>query len=136
MVTYNMGKKYSTNIQVRYRDIDPLRHVSHTEFLTYMQQARLEFSEEVLGMTGADFDTVVVHVEIDYMDDITTADAVEVGMIVTDLGRTSFTVGYEIEASGSTAATGNSVQVVVDGTTGDSVRVPDEWRAILSDYSS
>lgn len=131
-----MGEKYSTKIQVRYRDIDPLRHVSHTEFVTYMQQARLEFSDTVLGMTGVEFDTVVVHLEIDYIDDITSADDVEVAMTVTDVGRTSFSVGYEIVASGTTAATGESVQVVVDGSTGDSVRVPDEWRSKLAEYSA
>ena len=131
-----MGEKYSTKIQVRYRDIDPLRHVSHTEFVTYMQQARLEFSDTVLGMTGVEFDTVVVHLEIDYIDDITTTDDVEVAMTVTDIGRTSFTVGYEIVASGTTAATGESVQVVVDGSTGDSVRVPDEWRSKLEKYAA
>lgn len=131
-----MGEKYSTKIQVRYRDIDPLRHVSHTEFVTYMQQARLEFSDTVLGMTGVEFDTVVVHLEIDYIDDITSGDDVEVAMTVTDVGRTSFTVGYEIVASGTTAATGESVQVVVDGSTGDSVRVPDEWRSKLAEYSA
>lgn len=131
-----MGQMYSTDIQVRFRDIDPLRHVSHTEFVTYMQQVRLEFSEVVLGMTGVDFDTVVVHLEIDYADDITTSDDVEVRMGVTDIGRTSFTVGYEIVASGNTAATGESVQVVVDGETGESVRVPEVWRSKLAEYST
>lgn len=136
MVTYDMGEEYSTTIQVRYRDIDPLRHVSHTEFVTYMQQARLEFSEKVLGMTGAEFDTVVVHLEIDYINDITIGETVAVTMTVTDVGRTSFTVGYEITANGATAATGESVQVVVDGSIGESVRVPDEWRSKLADYTS
>lgn len=135
MVMYNMAEKYSTKIQVRYRDIDPLRHVSHTEFVTYMQQARLEFSDEVLGMTGIKFDTVVVHLEIDYADDITIEDAVEVAMTVADVGRTSFTVEYEISADGTFAATGESVQVVVDGNTGESVRVPDEWRDKLADFA-
>lgn len=131
-----MTEKYSTKIQVRYRDIDPLRHVSHTEFVTYMQQARLEFSDEVLGMTGVEFDTVVVHLEIDYADDITTGDTVEVAMTVADVGRTSFTVEYEITADGTTAATGESVQVVVDGNTGESVRVPDEWRSKLAEFAA
>ncbi len=136
MVTYDMGEKYTTEIQVRYRDIDPLRHVSHTEFVTYMQQSRLEFSDKVLRMTGAEFDTVVVHVEIDYADDITMGQTVEVAMTVTDVGRTSFTVRYEVMANGTTAATGESVQVVIDESTGESVRVPDEWRDKLNEYAT
>lgn len=126
---------YATDIDVRFRDIDPLWHVSHTVYVVYMQQARLEFSADVLGMTGSEYDTVVVHLELDYHDDISRDDDVVVEMAVTDIGGSSFTTTYEVLADGDVAATGESVQVVVDAEDGDPCPVPDDWRSPLEKYS-
>ncbi len=126
---------YTTDIDVRFRDIDPLRHVSHTVYVVYMQQARLEFCEEALALPESDYDTVVVHLEVDYHDDVARGDDVAVETSITDVGESSFTMGYEVTANGETAATGESVQVVVDATTGDPCPVPDEWRSVFERYT-
>lgn len=126
---------YTTDIDVRFRDIDPLRHVSHTVYVVYMQQARLEFCEAELDLPESDYDTVVVHLEVDYHDDVTQRDDVAVETSITDVGESSFTMGYEVTANGETAATGESVQVVVGAETGDSCAVPDDWRSVFEAYS-
>lgn len=123
-----MARRYTTELQVRFRDIDPLYHVSHTVYVVYMQQARLEFSGDVLGLADSGYDTVVAHLEIDYEDEVSFDDAVTVETWVTDVGSTSFTVSYAILAGGTRAATGESVQVVVDAEDGGSTPVPPEWR--------
>lgn len=125
---------YTTDVDVRYRDIDPLRHVSHTVYVVYMQQARLEFCDALLDLPESDYDTVVVHLEVDYHDDVTQSADVAVETSVTDVGGSSFTMEYEVTADGETAATGESVQVVVDADSGDSTSVPDEWRSVFADY--
>ena len=129
-----MEGTYTTRLQVRFRDIDPLYHVSHTVYVVYMQQARLAFSEEVLGYRESGYDTVVAHLELDYENEVTLDDELVVETWVTDVGTSSFTMAYAITANGTRAASGESVQVVVDAETGDSTPVPDEWRDRLGEY--
>jgi len=131
-----MGDAYTTDIQVRFRDIDPLYHVSHTVYLDYMQQSRLEFSEEVLSLGESPYDTVVAHVEIDYEDEVTRDDDVTVEARITDVGSSSFTMTYAIVADGTRAAIGESVQVLIEEETGEATEIPPEWRETFERYGT
>lgn len=130
-----MAQKYTTEIQIRARDLDPLNHVSHPVYTVYMQQARLRFSEEVLSYFGAKHNTVVVHLEIDYEGNITYGDDVTIEAWISDMGSSSFTMKYVVFADGERAAIGESVQVVINEETGDSVEIPSEWRDTFDRYS-
>ena len=46
---------------------------------------------------------------------------------ITDFGRTSFTMGYELRYEGESVATAETVQVAVDED-GRPIDVPDSWR--------
>lgn len=128
-----MGR-YSTTLQVRFRDIDPLYHVSHTVYVVYMQQARLAFCEEVLGLPDSPYDTVVAHLELDYESEVAFGDDLTAEAWITDVGTSSFTMAYEISANGTVASTGESVQVVVDPEVGENTEVPAEWREQFEAY--
>lgn len=129
-----MGSAYTTDIQVRFRDIDPLYHVSHAVYLDYMQQSRLEFSEEILSLGESAYDTVVAHVEIDYEDEVTQDDDVTVEARIADIGSSSFTMTYAILANGTRAAVGESVQVLIEEETGEATEIPPEWRETFEQY--
>lgn len=120
---------FTYNINVRYRDIDPLRHVSHVEFITYMQQARLSCIEEKFSMSERGIDPIVVHIEVDYLDSIKLGEDVTVKVTCSEPGNTSFRTDYEMLANGTTVATGHSIQVTADEETGETIPLPDEWRA-------
>lgn len=130
-----MGEAYTTELQVRFRDIDPLYHVSHTVYVVYMQQARLEFSDVVLSIAESEYDTVVAHLEVDYQAEVTHGDDVTVDAWISDVGSSSFTMSYAISADGERAATGESVQVVIEEETGESIEIPPEWRDLFEQYS-
>jgi acyl-CoA thioester hydrolase len=131
-----MGDAYTTDIQVRFRDIDPLYHVSHTVYLDYMQQSRLEFSEEILSLGESAYDTVVAHIEIDYENEVTQKDNVTVEARVADIGSSSFTMEYAILTNGTRAAVGESVQVLIKKETGEATDIPPIWRETLEKYRS
>ena len=128
-----MGR-YTTSLQVRFRDIDPLYHVSHTVYVVYMQQARLAFCEAVLELGDSAWDTVVAHLELDYESEVAFGDDLVAETWITDVGSSSFTMAYEITANGTVAATGESVQVVVDPESGESTGVPEGWREAFESY--
>lgn len=122
---------YTYNIGVRYHDIDPLRHVSHVEFITYMQQARLSYLNDELNMEKYGIDPIVVHIEVDYEDSIRVDDDVVVQIECTDPGKTSFRTEYELLADGVIVATGHSVQVAADEETGETLELPQKWRETM-----
>ena len=126
--------RYSTTLQVRFRDIDPLYHVSHTVYVIYMQQARLAFCEEVLELSDSAYDTVVAHLELDYESEVAFGDEVTAETWITDVGTSSFTMAYEISADGAVASRGESVQVVVDPEAGENTEVPTGWRERFESY--
>jgi len=128
-----MGR-YSTGLQVRFRDIDPLYHVSHTVYVVYMQQARLAFCEEVLGVSDSAWDTVVAHLELDYESEVEFGDDLVAETWITDVGSSSFTMAYEVSADGTVAVTGESVQVVIDAGTDEKTAVPEHWREQFEAY--
>ncbi len=118
---------YAHNISVRYKDIDALRHVSHVEYVTYMQQARLQYLKDELDIDAYGIDPIVVHLEIDYEQPIYQEDDVIAYVQCRDPGETSFRTDYEIRANDELAATGKSVQVVADAATGNPRPLPEEW---------
>lgn len=122
---------YEYDVEVRYRDVDPLRHVSHVEYVTYMQQARLTYLEEELDMSELGIDPVVVHVEVDYEDAIYLEADVTVQLESTDPGESSFRTDYELRVGDALVATGHSIQVAADARTGETRELPDVWREVM-----
>ncbi|MDY7082402.1 MAG: hotdog domain-containing protein, partial [Halobacteria archaeon] len=81
-----------------------------------------------LGLdTLNDLDILLAHQEIDYKKPVLYDDDVVVGVRVSRLGGSSFTMEYVIQASGDTAATGETVQVTV-GEDNKPCEIPAEWR--------
>lgn len=126
--------EYTIDVDVRFRDIDPLEHVNHTVYVTYMQQARLTFFYEELDIESDGVAPVVAHLEADFRESILREHDVTVAVSVTDVGESSFTLGYEIRADGDLAASGESVQVVVDRESGETRPIPDSIHEKLEPY--
>lgn len=123
---------YTTDIQVRFRDLDPMQHVNNAIYATYLEQARARFSEDVLGVTLADLDTVLAQVEISFERPIEGVGTVTVEFEVGDLGRSSIPMEYELFSAGERVATARTVLVYFDRETGESEPIPDDIRERLT----
>jgi acyl-CoA thioester hydrolase len=124
---------FTCPIQVRFPDVDAMNHVNNAVFVTYLEVARTRLWRERLGFAGTarDFPFIVARVAVDYRSPIAFEDEVVVGVAVTHVGRSSFTFGYRVEASGRLAADAETVQVAYDYVAGRSVAVDAELRARL-----
>lgn len=109
-------------------------HVNNAVYASYLEQARAEYFQSVLGTPLDEIPTVLVHLEIDYRRPIALGDTVTVAMCVTDLGESSLGMEYELCAEGDVAATAETVQVVIDFETERSVSIPDEWRESIDQH--
>lgn len=119
-------------MDVRYRDVDPLKHVDHVEYVTYMQEARLACLNDRFDMADRGLDVIVVHVEVDYDAPVELGDDVTVGVELSDPGTTSFRSDFEIRGEGDVAATGSSVQLAADAETVEPVDLPPDWRKAMA----
>jgi len=119
--------EYETEIQVRFRDVDAMHHVNNAVYATYLEQARVDYYADVLGVGLDDIDTVLVNLEVDYRSGIELDDAVTVAMGVRDIGKSSVTMGYEVRVGDRVAATAETVQVYVDPDGDGSRPLPADW---------
>jgi acyl-CoA thioester hydrolase len=129
--------RYSTRIDVRFRDCDPLGHVNNAVYATYFEVARFGYWRDALGHTRADgFSFIMARVECNYRAQAHVGEALDVRIRVGRIGRSSFTFEYEIVAvhDGRLVADGSSVQVMFDYATQKSQPVPDAWRARVAAF--
>ena len=120
--------EYETELQVRFRDLDAMGHVNNAVYATYLEQARVDYYADVLGVGLDDIDTVLVNLEIDYRHEVVLDDeTVTIAMGVRSIGESSVVVGYEVRAGDRVAATAETTQVYVDPDEGGSRPLPDEW---------
>lgn len=124
---------FTTEIPIRYRDLDPEGHVNHAVYVSYLELARVRYLRELLGAGIEDLEAVVAHLEIDYRRPITIEETATVALRVTELGRSSVTMGYEVRADGDVVATAETVMVRV-GEDGDATPMPEAWRETIREY--
>jgi len=126
--------RFQTEMKVRFRDLDALGHVNNAVYATYLEQARVEYYDEVLGLGLDEIDTVIAHQEIDYERPIELGESVEVRVGVPELGSSSFPMAYEVVADGEVAARGETVQVIWDPDSGRPRPMPEAWRDRIVAY--
>ena len=119
--------EFTTEIEVRFRDLDPLSHVNNAVYVTYLEQARATYIAEVLDFDAREPNMVVASLSIDYRRPILYDETVVVAARTVELGGSSFRMDYEIRAEGEVAATAETVQVTLDED-GDPRRIPNDWR--------
>jgi len=123
-----------TEIDVRFRDLDPMEHVNNAIYVTYVEQARAEWYEDVIGITLGEADTVLAHLEVDYVEPIELGGTVEARMWTGDLGESSIPMSYELRVDGDLVAAAETVQVTFDRDTGESVPIPEAWRERIAAF--
>lgn len=136
-----MSFEFTTTVDVRYNDLDTYGHVNNAIYGTYIEEARVDYLETVLGgeiadITGEGEETgmVVANLQLDFEQPIRLADEVTVGVRVPRLGEKSFPFEYEIRSQGGVAATGETTMVAYDRGTEGSVPIPDSWRESITEF--
>ncbi|TAN05152.1 MAG: acyl-CoA thioesterase [Rhodanobacteraceae bacterium] len=119
-------------MHVRWRDLDAFNHVNNSSYLTFLEEARLQW---LRGVPGEWFNEhampVMAAVELHYLKPITWPAEVDVQLSCARLGNTSMTVANRIVDRNDPAcvyADGTVVLVWIDPATGQPVSLPDAIR--------
>lgn len=131
-----MSSVFTTVLPVRWSDQDLNRHVNNARVVTLIEEARLAAIAHWMGADGIPDPArprVVVSLNLDYLRSIDHGPELTARVWVSRLGRSSYTVAYELLQYGQVAARARTVLVQMDPVTGRSVPLPDSVRAALED---
>jgi acyl-CoA thioester hydrolase len=121
---------HEKRIEIRWRDLDALRHVNNAVYATYLEEARDEWFVRALGPGGNFWDYVLARVAIDFRRELTQDDeALVVRTRLVRIGTSSLTFREEIVSlAGWVAAEAESVVVARDRDSGRSRTLNDTER--------
>ena len=126
---------YTTEIDVRFRDIDAMGHVNNAVYATYIEQARTEYYRDVLTADLSGTSTVLASLSIDFRRAVELTDrTVTVSIDVAELGRTSITMTHEVRTGGQVVADAEATIVTLDPDSGEPTPIPDEQRSAMTSY--
>ena len=130
--------RHLTKTHVRWDDLDGFGHVNNATYLTYMQEARSNFtwySRKEAGLDPILSQMVVARAEVDFIEPIYDGGFdLDVAIWVSRIGNSSFELVYEMSSSHGMHARGRSVQVSVNMDTKKSRPLSDEERDFLNQY--
>lgn len=109
-------------VELRWRDMDAYGHVNNAVYLTYLEEARDAWVQEVLGKVTDTWDFVLARVAIDFKQELKQEDgAVLVRCGLESFGRSSVRTREEIvKQDGTISAVAESVIVARDPRAGRS----------------
>lgn len=126
---------HSTRMALRWGDMDAMGHVNNTVYFRYMEQARIEWFNEVGCLPDPNGEgPVIVNAHCTFIRQLRYPGEIEVRTYVGPPGRSSFETYIEIrrvDAPDVVAAEGGAKVVWVDFPKEKSTPLPDAFRAIL-----
>jgi acyl-CoA thioester hydrolase len=132
--------KFFHPMEVRYGDLDPQGHLNNAKYLTYFEQARVHYFT-TLGLFAKDqsfmdLGVIIADIHIRYQAPVLLGTPVKVGVRAAKIGNKSITLEQCLlnEQSGESYASGTVIMVAYDYHSHKTMRVPEAWRAKLSDF--
>jgi len=120
--------KHKIELSVRYADLDTLAHVNNKAYLSYLEEARIAYYNDVieLNLSNLDFSSVVANINISYKYPIFFSDKLEIYTRCSKIGSKSFElenviVAINLKNETNIAATSITTMVSVDLKTGKTI---------------
>ena len=108
---------FEHRLTVRYLEVDQQGVVFNAWYLVYLDEAMTGFlavrGVPYARLTGAGVDAQLVHTELDWRGAAAFADELAVRVSTESLGRTSFTLAFEVRRGDDILVTARTVYVVV-----------------------
>ena len=125
---------FTTILPIRWGDMDAMGHVNNTVYFRYMEQARIEWFEQLGYNTGqnAREGPVIVNASCTFLVPFVYPGNVEVRMFIGHPGRSSLPTHYELRLQGDEKlyATGDAKMVWINPASGRSIPLPDNMRSL------
>jgi acyl-CoA thioester hydrolase len=132
------GFRFVCPQEVIFRDLDFFGHVNNAVYLTYLENARLGYMRDVLGIeTPEDLLVIVAQVDIDFRTRASLGETLEVGARVSRIGTKSFDMEHEVHGPDDRLVATASTTLVTFDYRGDSTMpVPELWRERIEAFEA
>lgn len=118
---------FSHRIRVRFAETDAMGIVHHSRYLPYLEEARVAYLRH-LGHPyqenqAAGIDFAVLEAYVQYRSPLRFDDEVDVHLVVAEVSRTTFQIGYLLTVGGEVRSTAVTVHGAIDRA-GRAARLP------------
>lgn len=132
----SIGWAYAHVEKVRFGDLDAMRHVNNVAFLTYFEDARIEYISQLAGgdpMSGRAVDLIFAECRINYRAPAFYGEQIRTCIRPGEIRRSSARLEFAMFAVGDERllAEGYGVVVGYDYAAGRSTPLPDAFKAAL-----
>lgn len=144
IINKNMHKidnyKHKISMTVRFSDLDAMGHVNNAAYLSYLEEARIGYFNDILNYSKNNlaFGAVIARIEIDYISQIKLGDEVEVYTRCLKIGNKSSDLDNLIvikkDRQNIIASHSITKLVAFDYSLGTSVVIPNEIKEIIREY--
>lgn len=127
---------YQHTIDVIFRDLDGMRHVNNSVYLTYLESSRIRFLHDVFGIERVeDVPLILGDAYLRYQSPATYPERLVVGLGVSRFGTKSFDMVYQIDAADERVVlTGKTTLVMFDYERGESVGISADFKQTIRDF--
>ena len=135
-----MKFSHKTSVALRFSDMDSFGHVNNACFLTYFEEARIKYIDDIVGWKygWAKTGIILAHSETDFLIPVNFKDIILIKTCCSKIGTKSFTMLHQMlkiesekEVPVSTAAT---VVVMYDYENNCSISVNEAWKIAIKKY--
>lgn len=130
--------KHSTDIQIRFNDIDMLGHLNNTMYFSYFDIGKADYFNAIRRTDNhwGHLDIVIVNVNCDFMSQVRYTERIAVKTRVSYIRNKSFEVLQEMvdKDSNEIKAVCRTVMVGFDPATGKSAPLSHEWKKAIADF--
>ncbi len=125
-----MSHSFRTPMPLRWSDLDAFNHVNNARFLTFLEQARIEWFESIGEPWVTDTSApVVASATLNFKRPIEYPASISVELFTEKLGTSSVVIGHRIVADdGTLHCDGSVVAVWIDRHSGKPTALPDGVR--------
>jgi acyl-CoA thioester hydrolase len=120
----------------RFNDMDIYNHVNNAVYLSYFEEARIAFMTAIglRGLYTRQRSTILAHASLDYKSPAKFGDTLDIEVTTGEIRNSSYELQYRVTRRPDTAliAAGKTVQVCFNFELNAPTRLPEEWRALLT----
>lgn len=134
--------KHITHLKVRFSDLDAMRHVNNASYLTYLEEARINYFNDLLNLPNNNlaFGAVVARIEINYLKPLELGEKLKVFTRVSKIGFKSADLENLIttERNGKLIIAAEAVTKLVgyNFKNKETMAIPEEIKKIIETYEN
>ena len=130
--------KHSVIITPRFADTDIMGHVNNAKYVTYLEEARIQYARDVFDWNGeaSKIGMILAKTQIDYLLPLHIGNTIQVHTRCSRIGRKSFDLTYVmvLVKGDRLVASATTTMVAYDYTREASIMVSDSWRERMIAY--